>query len=1117
MKKILFYLLAGATLLTSCQRDDTIPASKSDTKVTITARVPAQPAVQKSSRAAGDGTQVNRCVLEVYLQGVLADRQTAAVTGLGASFDLRLVASQAYDFVLWADHVADPATEAGLAADLHYNTADLRAVSMLGDYAGNDETRDAFTASEHFVVDAAFNKSIELKRPFAQLNIATRDAQFSQLEAFRPAKAHLAFTGVYTTYNSLTGAVGGEQPMTYASGVTPTDIASGKLTTDYLFAPASPDQKLTDMVLTLYNSQNEVLTANDRLTNIPLLRNKRTNVSGNLMTVGARIDVTVNPILDGDIAHEIVEVADISEVNKALEDGALSIRVTKPLDKGAAEIVIPAAYEQGATVSLEIPVTMDAQLTLSQATAGDPAKQAPEALVLTTSTTVPSYLTIDMPQTTVTVNGAFYELEASTADNTLIIAPDASVGDLTLKKGSVRIYGSVQGKIVKQAGWTGEVIHCVTSQQELENAIRDEAEYGIAYDYILIDKSVTGLDGKDAAITKRVVFKASADLSNLTLNPASGNAVTLAADRIDVRLRNVTINQLTANSNANLNGAVFASGYNDLKLALDGCNLIVPKANQRGINILGATDANSLCIVTLDNTHIGPAAERLQTDYTTDAYTTEQRTAFVGRTNAQAVSVGKHEGKTVVNISNSVLEGAAYVVNLRQFASVNSYEVNVNNSVLDGRSAFNIWTEGKGGRINVSNNSKLVGRNYFEGPTEVFATIVVNEDSAGAATNNIIDITDSEIHCFNDPMSNTNWQYAADIRSSTANTLRLKGSTKIVDHSGRLPYAVQIAHKSSTTFQADPTVTIEGAAAGATITNLTPWDGVSVSAPSVDGDGDYPINTAAELAWIAKEMNAGNTFYLPAKKRYAEIYLQSDIDLNGKPWLVKTAKNITFNGLSHTIDNLSVENTQNAGFFCDAISVTIKDLTLRNARVKALDDGNQNAYAGGFIGRCYGAVKLENCTLEKGEISGINKVGGILGFNAENAATITGCTVKGSVVRTDDTKSEHGQCGGILGYVGSVFGGTTLVNDCNVVDTKVEAASNTTDTYRTNSIFVGSFQGTAGDNLTISAGADAVRNSTLNGAAPIVAKYAGLLGGVRNTATLGTTTVLTINGTRYTE
>ena len=74
----------------------------------------------------------------------------------------------------------------------------------------------------------------------------------------------------------------------------------------------------------------------------------------------------------------------------------------------------------------------------------------------------------------------------------------------------------------------------------------------------------------------------------------------------------------------------------------------------------------------------------------------------------------------------------------------------------------------------------------------------------------------------------------------------------------------------------------------------TVWDGSSVYAPAADADGDYPIYEAAELKWIADQINSGNYLYLEAKGRYAQVYLMNDIDLNNKPWTPMGCQNHSY-------------------------------------------------------------------------------------------------------------------------------------------------------------------------------------------------------------------------------
>ena len=202
-----------------------------------------------------------------------------------------------------------------------------------------------------------------------------------------------------------------------------------------------------------------------------------------------------------------------------------------------------------------------------------------------------------------------------------------------------------------------------------------------------------------------------------------------------------------------------------------------------------------------------------------------------------------------------------------------------------------------------------------------------------------------------------------------------------------------------------------------------------------------------------------------------------------------------------------------AGLLPNAISVTVKNLTLKNANITALNDGKNNAYAGGFIGRAYGTNVVENCTLENSTIQGINKVGGIAGFQAENGISIRNCTVKGSTIKVDTQNQEYGQCGGILGYIGSVAAANEVSGNF-IINTKVEAPANTNagEEHRKSSICVGILQGVTGQSLVINMPFSYIQGSSFNGKAIDKTDYQGLLGGIRTPANNPS---VTINDTKY--
>lgn len=446
-----FLLMAGIILLVfaACQSDELANGGRNgEVAASFSVQLPGNGnnAVTRAATA-GDGTSVNRCIMEIYLNDELYSRQIGAIQpdGLTAGFDVRLVTSQTYKFVFWADHVESVEDEA-IKTDLHYNTADLRNISMQGDYngSGKDNTRDAFFASLEKLVTNAFSESVELTRPFGQLNIKTEDLASipdNQKEAFVPVTAGLSFKNLYTGFNAATGNLLGEPTTVAYKAASDVVDANGNLTVDYLFAPnTAGGQHLVNMTLAVYNAAGGQITTK-ALNNIPVQRNYKTNVTGNLLTVDGKVNVMVTPAFSSPaLSEKVIEVASVSEVVEALKTNTNVVVMEAP--KEAATISLP-KYESGdVAVSITLPETSN-DITINYATeTGGDSKNAPKELNITAPSV--SKIIIDASESTVTLNGQSYTaVEATTADNTLIVGKDVTVADLTVKKGNVEIYGTV--------------------------------------------------------------------------------------------------------------------------------------------------------------------------------------------------------------------------------------------------------------------------------------------------------------------------------------------------------------------------------------------------------------------------------------------------------------------------------------------------------------------------------------------------------------------------------------------------------------------------------------------------------------------------------------------------
>ncbi|WP_353957556.1 DUF6562 domain-containing protein [uncultured Alistipes sp.] len=261
----LFLLAAGlAMTLTACQKDEGL-VSDGATSQTITVTIPQGMHTRATAADFGNGAKVDRCLLQIYRSGTTpakyGEQQSATVQKgtdgkLTATFNLRLVASQTYDFVFWAD----------CSTGDHYNTDDLTNITVKGDYAGNNDEFDAFTgALLDYQVTGAFSENITLRRPFGQLNVKTLDLAAIPDPALKPTKVKVAFTAVPTSFNARKSEVG----TTTAAAEYTADVlsADGDLTVDYIWAPVE-EATLADFSMTFLNGTTEIST-NDDFKNIP--------------------------------------------------------------------------------------------------------------------------------------------------------------------------------------------------------------------------------------------------------------------------------------------------------------------------------------------------------------------------------------------------------------------------------------------------------------------------------------------------------------------------------------------------------------------------------------------------------------------------------------------------------------------------------------------------------------------------------------------------------------------------------------------------------------------------------------------------------------------------------
>ena len=302
MKKLLYSAVALATLLfAACQQENLEPETAGGNTVTYTISVPGA----LGTKAIGTNVNaVTELIYEVYrTEAQTADdydaaeqllyKRKATITAGTAYLTLELVNKQNFRVLFWAQ-----VPETGI-----YNTTNLKSVTIGQALTTNMESYAAFAGSDFIKAgDILTGRIVKLHRPVAQLNIAT-DAESLVIGNGDGAitttnveidNCYVTVTGLSTSYNVAEDAAGeivessfiydrydeNNPPVLSETTLTVKNEPYTYVAMNYLgFAPA-----LGTNVEVYYEIDTNVGTIDNKIGNVPVKPNYRTNIVGNLIT-----------------------------------------------------------------------------------------------------------------------------------------------------------------------------------------------------------------------------------------------------------------------------------------------------------------------------------------------------------------------------------------------------------------------------------------------------------------------------------------------------------------------------------------------------------------------------------------------------------------------------------------------------------------------------------------------------------------------------------------------------------------------------------------------------------------------------------------------------------------
>ena len=376
--KNMFKTLAAVAMIAlaaSCSKDAAeAPAVVDETaKVSFTVELPGI-----ASRATNDGTTATELHYAVYqdngdntntlLFSTDAEDQVKTMSSLSTTVELDLVSQQTYDIVFWAQ--APGAYDPDFAAKSVAMNYDANKV-------GSNEARDAFVyVWNNLTVNGSINETVTLRRPFAQLNVALTDGQIeaAQKAGFTldqvkvSAKTHNAF-GFFAAEQ---GAPVGEMiDIEFAAAdyeLTPNTIKVNNVDYDWVsfnYLLACTPSELVDVTI-VFENENDVKTIEvPAFTNVPIERNHRTNIVGDLLTDPAKFNVVILPGFEDDDQYGVIDgqmyvkVSNAEEFKAAFENADVDLIIltedivlTESMTRAAADPVLMVKKGKELTIDL---------------------------------------------------------------------------------------------------------------------------------------------------------------------------------------------------------------------------------------------------------------------------------------------------------------------------------------------------------------------------------------------------------------------------------------------------------------------------------------------------------------------------------------------------------------------------------------------------------------------------------------------------------------------------------------------------------------------------------------------------------------------------------------------
>ena len=492
MKKLLYSFAAVATMLfaAGCAQEKFTGGNDGDlVEVSFNIAMPGEVAT-KADAFISDGSKATELIFQAFDNSAEKKplpklAKVVTVSERKATVKVSLIKGVTYNFVFWAQKpgqyintIVDGSTNTASVTDLTFTADQLKAMMNNDDY-------DAFYARvDNLLVTGPFAQDVTLTRPFAQVNVAAYPDDITAAEASNiltdenmttnykvkvPASLNLL-------YGTVKDAAADLVEVEYTSVANPNDdILVGTPAETFhriamVYVLANEKKTIDKLDLTIKTKQNDSdITLERSVYNVPIQRNYRTNILGNIFSV----DGTFNIVVDNEFAtpDNLPEYADIDALNKAFAKATAtdadkwSYKV-KVLEPGTVTKIVLPNTTNPVDIVLADGAWAEADIEIAYAEGTDVAK--PTKLTLAVD---------ELKGLTANITSTHFELvagshietaEVATSNTTFVIQKTASVDNLIINAG---------GLIIEEGATVGAISVDINADVTLPEALAEKATY----------------------------------------------------------------------------------------------------------------------------------------------------------------------------------------------------------------------------------------------------------------------------------------------------------------------------------------------------------------------------------------------------------------------------------------------------------------------------------------------------------------------------------------------------------------------------------------------------------------------------------------------------------------